>query len=588
MQRMKLNLKQTAIEQLEPRFLRIVTPITPSLYEVDPGEGFDGVAYIESLRTNNSLVKQCTATILSPNSQFAITAAHCLYTNWFTFDAAKVDLKLELLSGDVTIQSSSFFVNPGFNGYTDHGADIALLRLDQPAPGGIGFELFRNSNEIGQQSTRVGYGIGGLGSTGMQPSAFPVGTKRSGFNEYESDGLLLSTVPGCGFPYFVPAASTTIGYDFDSGLSANDYMGHYFGNNYADVGYGNSEVMASAGDSGGPVFVSGTIAGITSFGGRCEFPPDVTTSFSRDASFGEFGVDTRVSAFASWIDDITTPPKVAGVTIGSTGAQPDYVVPADGTGAQRKTLPLFNAGAVNEIKVRFSEGVTVQQSHLSVRPVGGSNLAIQSFTAPSAQNNFTGTWVTTAGLGAGIFEIELSNNIVDSHGNRLDGEWTNPTSATQTSGASAWPSGDGTNGTYFGGSTSTFEFQFVIQPGDVDRDNDVDLDDLNTVRSHIDLTSPTNLLAAWAFGNMDWSATDTTVDLDDLNAVRNNFGASWGGGQLRTSGGGPTIGEEALRAALYELYLTTFENPSEDDLYSDLLHWDLLGDDEWWKVTLGG
>lgn len=86
---------------------------------------------------------------------------------------------------------------------------------------------------------------------------------------------------------------------------------------------------------------------------------------------------------------------------------------------------------------------------------------------------------------------------------------------------------------------------------------------------------------------MDWSATDTTVDLDDLNAVRNNFGASWGGGQMMMSGGGVQVGEEALRAALHGLYLSYILNPTKGSPFKSILYWDLLGDEGWWTVTLG-
>ena len=55
-----------------------------------------------------------------------------------------------------------------------------------------------------------------------------------------------------------------------------------------------------------------------------------------------------------------------------------------------------------------------------------------------------------------------SNPIEDAAGNRLDGEWTNPTSTTAT-GGSVYPSGNGTAG-------GNFDFRFNVlarrcQPG---------------------------------------------------------------------------------------------------------------------------
>ena len=43
--------------------------------------------------------------------------------------------------------------------------------------------------------------------------------------------------------------------------------------------------------------------------------------------------------------------------------------------------------------------------------------------------------------------LELNDAMFDAAGNHLDGEWTNPTSATQGAGASSWPSGNGVSGT---------------------------------------------------------------------------------------------------------------------------------------------
>lgn len=421
-----------------------------------------------------------------------ITAAHCVMTSG-QLDVLTSSATFELPNDeDVSVAGEAYFPHPQFVG-SNEGRDVALVRMVAPAPQAAERrDIYRSSDEVTRIGTKVGYGFGGVGAT-SQPYA-TTDFKRTGQNRYDGDGSLLN---GLVTPAVNLATGVSLAFDFDNGLAQNDAFAVAIGSQYANLGTGSAnEVMTAPGDSGGPMLIDNKVAGITSGGRRANsgMPPDVNLTLN--SSYGEFGLDTRVSAFASWIDQITTPPKVAGVTIGSNGTQPDFAVPADGTGAQRKTLPLFNAATVNEIKIKFSEQPTVQQSHLTVRPVGGATLAIQSFTAPSAGNNFTGTWITSAGLGAGFFELELSDNIVDAEGNRLDGEWINPTSATQTSGASSWPSGDGTNGSYAGGMASAFKFRFVIQPGDVDRDNDVDLDDLNTVRNNFGATSPNNLLAA--------------------------------------------------------------------------------------------
>ncbi len=102
------------------------------------------------------------------------------------------------------------------------------------------------------------------------------------------------------------ASSSIMMYDFDNGLAANDAFDAYFG--VAGLGLGDMEVLAGRGDSGGPTFIDGKIAGITSFGitftdlegGLCvPGNPDLVCGLNN--TFGEFGGDTRVSAYAGWI-----------------------------------------------------------------------------------------------------------------------------------------------------------------------------------------------------------------------------------------------------------------------------------------------
>ncbi len=57
-----------------------------------------------------------------------------------------------------------------------------------------------------------------------------------------------------------------------------------------DAGLGNAEANTAPGDSGGPSFVNGRIAGVTSYG------------LFGNAAFGDISQHTRVSAFAGWID----------------------------------------------------------------------------------------------------------------------------------------------------------------------------------------------------------------------------------------------------------------------------------------------
>ena len=72
-------------------------------------------------------------------------------------------------------------------------------------------------------------------------------------------------------------------------------------------GFGKLEVGVAPGDSGGPGFIDGKVAGVHSFG-FTHFCRGVTngTDFScgLDSSYGEMSGDTRVSSYAEWIDQV--------------------------------------------------------------------------------------------------------------------------------------------------------------------------------------------------------------------------------------------------------------------------------------------
>jgi hypothetical protein len=60
--------------------------------------------------------------------------------------------------------------------------------------------------------------------------------------------------------------------------------------------------MAASGDSGGPVFIGGAIAGITSSAGRL---PEADSTDDTDASWGEVAFNMRVSAFQEFLTEAT-------------------------------------------------------------------------------------------------------------------------------------------------------------------------------------------------------------------------------------------------------------------------------------------
>jgi hypothetical protein len=71
-----------------------------------------------------------------------------------------------------------------------------------------------------------------------------------------------------------------------------------------DLGFGVDEVSPAFGDSGGPVFVGGAIAGVNSFI-VSSFPTDVTPDDGFDATWGALNFATRVSSFRAFLTTAT-------------------------------------------------------------------------------------------------------------------------------------------------------------------------------------------------------------------------------------------------------------------------------------------
>jgi hypothetical protein len=141
----------------------------------------------------------------------------------------------------------------------------------------------------------VGYGLTGHGGSGAVDALET--SKRAGLNRIEAtsdeiDFELVPTPPNLG-PMLVT--------DFDSGLAANNALQAHL-TIASDLGFAADEVLPAPGDSGGPVFIDGVLAGITSFG-YGDIETDVTAAV--DSSWGEIGFHTRVSSFQEFITTAT-------------------------------------------------------------------------------------------------------------------------------------------------------------------------------------------------------------------------------------------------------------------------------------------
>lgn len=260
----------------------IVTSGNPDDYIVTSPSAFDGVVDILVQEiVEPDFFNFCSGSLLTTGKHI-LTAAHCLTDDSGVFNSTNGTVRFEQETGEVILPVANYFVHPDWMGNFFKGGDLAILELESLAPDTAQrYDIYRGSDEAGRVGERVGYGRAGNGNEGQ--TFFDL-TKRSGKNLFDA----------------VDPAVDILFYDFDNGLSENDALGSFFGLN--DLGLGEEEVFPASGDSGGPAFIDGLIAGITSFRISLGNPPDIDAQLN--SSFGEFGFDTRVSGYTNWIDGI--------------------------------------------------------------------------------------------------------------------------------------------------------------------------------------------------------------------------------------------------------------------------------------------
>jgi len=185
-----------------------------------------------------------------------------------------------------------------------------------PAPAGVtGYSIYRG-DAVGDQFRIVGSGTAGTGNTGYTINAgFNLSNRRTGLNRYD---FSFTDPEWGGFwnGYFGTASPNVYVSDFDNGLAANDascVLASLFGlggPKFCDLGLGLNEVSTGGGDSGGPEFVNGQIASVTSFGLTWGTQTgDLDNSLN--GTFGEFAGYTRTDINASWIDSVVTPEPIS-------------------------------------------------------------------------------------------------------------------------------------------------------------------------------------------------------------------------------------------------------------------------------------
>lgn len=216
--------------------------VIPRIINGEPTDEFPAVGIVGAQSAGGF----CSGTLISPTH--VLTAGHCA-EYLLSFDG-QTGGTFQL--NDKTYTTSRVILHPQYNSNT-LANDIAILELSTPVTDVQPAKIYRQAPQVGQQLTLVGYGAGGDGASG-EDGMF--GEKMVGVTTLEK------------------VEATKIIWVFDSENESN----------------------TAPGDSGGPAFVDVQgeyfIAGVTSSG---------TES---DAGLGDVAADTRVDAYAVWIDSI--------------------------------------------------------------------------------------------------------------------------------------------------------------------------------------------------------------------------------------------------------------------------------------------
>jgi hypothetical protein len=226
--------------------------------EAAPGAWPSQVALVFHDTADNYQAQFCGGTLISRN--WVLTAGHCVRDTGHNPTPSDIDILLgtqNLNSGGTRIRAVEFRIHPSWNPAVGR-SDIALIRMDKPAPSSIPFQSITNQNVSPAAGTAVT--TTGWGTTAFGENAYPTKLRQVTVN--------VSTPTACN----------------------NGYPGFYQQSTMVCAAAAGKD--SCQGDSGGPLVEnrsgSWVQVGVVSTGNGC-------------AQAGFPGIYTRVAAFSDWI-----------------------------------------------------------------------------------------------------------------------------------------------------------------------------------------------------------------------------------------------------------------------------------------------
>ncbi len=396
-----------------------VTSYTDSRNRANPGEGYDGVVRISSGGYFGTGV-------LLYDGRAIVTAAHL----FASASSSSADIHFETASGQQKITSSRIEVMPDYDSVNANN-DLALVWLTSAAPvGAERYGLYRDSDEIGQSLTMVGYGLVGSGDAGTLATYSGGALRLKATNQFDADAAMLKSWLGSSISW-TPTAGTQLLADFDNGTTAQDALGRLI--NSPGTGLGQNEGLIAQGDSGGPAFIRGQVAGIATYNtsiSQGSVHPDVDGV--NNSSFGEIGAWQRISHYQQWIDQslraqYPNAPTQADqvqktVTEGNSGTRYAYFL-LQFTGMRSDTTQILSVDyATRDGTARAGEDYLAAKGTLALYP--NENQAVlpveiigDTFSEPDESFYLDIVNPVGGSFGAGVLKLTAIRTIVNDDGN---------------------------------------------------------------------------------------------------------------------------------------------------------------------------